>query len=174
MQPGPASSAVAAVLLVLTSFWTGTVVQRPAIHQDLVQQVPLAAAAGGAKRRRRRSEPPTTTPAPRPVEAPRRVARKRLKQRSSADRQGSSSGSSFATLATVVVASVLVGAFAHQHYGRAPVASSELVELAPGLSNDRQLSPTKQAPPVLVDPLELGVVGDRSLLATLARREVRK
>ena len=174
MQPGPATSLATAVLLAIASFWTGSVVHRPATLPDLVQEVPLTAAPAGGKRRRRRSVVATTTPAPPPVEAPSRVATKRRKKRSAADREGNSSGTSFTALATVAVASLLVGAFARQQYGPPAAAASELVELAPGLANDGRRSPTKAAPAAPATPLELGIVGDRALLASLARREVRQ
>ena len=68
---------------------------------------------------------------------------------------------------------MLVGVLAHQHYGPSPAVRGELAELAPGLSNDGQRSPTKQASAV-ADPVLLGVIGDRALLTALARREVRQ
>ena len=174
MQPGPFSSVGVAVLLAVASFWTGSVVHRPNITQAEPALVRTAEPAA-RKSRRRRS---TTTLPPPPVQevpltgvAPRR---KRSRKRAS-DSASPASDHSLVALIIVSVVSVVGGGYASQRF-QASTAEPVLRDLAPHFGNDGAASPPRsvvRTVPLVPEP-QLGSVGDSSLLAQLARREVRQ
>jgi hypothetical protein len=175
MQPGPFSSVGVAVLLAVASFWTGSVVHRPNITQAEPALVRTSEPAARKSRRRRT----TTTSAPPPAkEVPLTgVAQRRKRSRKRAsDSASPASEHSLVALIIVAVVSVVGGGYASQRFQAASTAEPVLRDLAPHFGNDGAVSPPRSVArtvPLVPEP-QLGSVGDSSLLAQLARREVRQ
>ena len=173
MQPGPFSSIVAVASLLVASFFGGAYLG-PAVPVAVNLTEVAAPAARPLRRRRRTPIAAPVPPAPPPRSRRQRKRGRRVPRPKAAQEAGVLAAVGCLTLS--LTAAALVGGAAARWIASPsePARTGGLRDLAPSLGDDGRLSPPSSPPRRRVVVPPSGTVGDRDLLASLARREVRQ